>query len=398
LAQAAEALSFFPGVTASEATARRPTAGAGAAYEAVQTAAVEALEEEWPAAPSGPRVQRLSVDGAMVPLRHHEWAEGKTLAMGTVTSPVRERGEGVVHPQERSSFSRLPEAETFGRVALVETPRRGTATAKTGCAVSDGAEWSQGFVDLHRPEAVRLVAFPPALTAVAQAGQAVLGEETEAFTPWFPTPRQRLYHGDPEGGLRARRRVAATATRRRAAAAATTVRERLGDVAKRRSRLDDAWFQACGYPIGSGRVESANQLVVERRRKGGGRHWARAPVKPLVARRAMACSDRWQEAWPQIAPYGQHQARERRWQPQRARRQAKAPAPAPLPPSAPPAARTPAPAQVARPAPRRARPPRPTACPGATGPYRPPADHPWRRFRLSWQRSQHTNTATVATR
>ncbi len=371
-AQAADALAFFTGVTASEATARRTTEGAGAAYEVVQTAAVEALEAELPAAPSGPRVQLLNVDGAMVPLRHHEWAEVKTLAIGTVTSPVQERGEWVVHTEELSSFSRLTDAETFGRVALVETHRRGTETAKTVWAVSDGAEWIRGFVDLHRPDAVRILDFPHALSYVAQAGQAVFGEENEAFTPWFTTQRQRLHHGDPEEVLQALRRLAATATRRRAASAATTVQESLGYLATRRRMLDYAGFQARGYPIGSGSVESANKLVVERRLKGAGMPWARAHVNPMVALRAMACSDRWQEAWLQIAQYCQHQARAHRWQHQRARRQAKASVPAPLPQSAPPAVRTPAPAQAARPAPRRARPPRPTAYQGATGPIARP--------------------------
>jgi len=37
-AQAAEALALFPGVTVSEATVRHTTEGAGATYEAVQTA------------------------------------------------------------------------------------------------------------------------------------------------------------------------------------------------------------------------------------------------------------------------------------------------------------------------------------------------------------------------
>lgn len=46
-------------------------------------------------------------------------------------------------------------------------------------------------------------------------------------------------------------------------------------------------------------MESANKLVVERRLKGSGMHWARAHVNPMVLR-AMACSDRWPEAWPQI--------------------------------------------------------------------------------------------------
>ncbi|HEX9871087.1 MAG TPA: hypothetical protein VGC99_21320 [Candidatus Tectomicrobia bacterium] len=67
-AQAAAMLAFFTGVTVAVATMRRATEGGGAAYEAVQTAAVESIELELPPAPVGPRVQLLSVDGAMVPL------------------------------------------------------------------------------------------------------------------------------------------------------------------------------------------------------------------------------------------------------------------------------------------------------------------------------------------
>lgn len=56
----------------------------------------------------------------MVPLRHKEWAEVKTLAIGTVGEPVLEAGEWVVHTRELSYFSRLADAETIVRLALVE--------------------------------------------------------------------------------------------------------------------------------------------------------------------------------------------------------------------------------------------------------------------------------------
>lgn len=79
-----------------------------------------------------------------------------------------------------ASDEHLTDAETFGRLALVETYRRGTETAKTVCAVNDGAEWLQGFVDLHRPDAVRILDFSHAFGDIAQAGQAVYGEGTVA--------------------------------------------------------------------------------------------------------------------------------------------------------------------------------------------------------------------------
>jgi len=395
-AQAAEAWAFLSGVTVSAATVRRTTEGAGAAYEAGQTTEVAAIEPQVPAVPPGPRVQWLSVDGAMVPVRPQAWAEVKTLAIGTVGGPVRERGDWVVHTEERSYCSRLAAAETFGRLALVATHRRGTETARTVCAVSDGAEWIQGCVDFHRPDAVRILDFPHAVSDVAQAGHAVYGEGTAAFTQWFTVQRQALRHGDPGEVLQALRRLATTAKRRQAKAATPTVQESLGYLATRRGRLDYAWFDARGFPIGRGSVESANTLVVERRLKGAGMPWARAHVNPMVALRAMACSARWQEAWPQLAQQVRQQVWQGRRQRQRARRQAKTPAPVPTLSPPPPAALSMAPAGEALPAPRHAPSPQPVVPQVAPGPYRPPSDHPWRRVPLRWKNTQQTKRVAVA--
>jgi hypothetical protein len=59
-------------------------------------------------------------------------------------------------------------------------------------------------------------------------------------------------------------------------------------------------FQAAGWPIGSGSVESANQLVVQERMKGPGMHWAEANVNGMLALRNAICNDRWDEVWRQI--------------------------------------------------------------------------------------------------
>ena len=86
----------------------------------------------------------------------------------------------------------------------------------------------------------------------------------------------------------------------------------LGYLEKRRDQIRYVEFQAQGYPIGSGAVESANKLVVEARLKGLGMHWARAHVDPMLALRTVVCSDRWEEVWPQISQRLREKARERR--------------------------------------------------------------------------------------
>ena len=91
----------------------------------------------------------------MVHLVGGEWVEVKTLIMGEVS--CKKRGEACT--QQISTFSRLADAERFTHASLVETHRRGLERATAVCAVQDGAEWLQGFVDYHRADAVRILDF-----------------------------------------------------------------------------------------------------------------------------------------------------------------------------------------------------------------------------------------------
>ncbi len=184
-AEAAKLIGHFRKVVVSEATVRRATERSGAAYVEVQTTQVERLEKEMPEAPQGPTLQQMSVDGAMVPLLHKEWAEVNTLAIGTIGEPVLEGGERAVHAKEMSYFSRMTEHQSFARLATVETHRRGTERAGKVCAVVDGAEWAQKFIDLHRPDAVRILDWCHAAEYLAKAGQAALGAGTAAASEWL---------------------------------------------------------------------------------------------------------------------------------------------------------------------------------------------------------------------
>ena len=182
------------GVHVSEPTIRRCTEGHGAAYEAVQTAAVAEIEHNLPEPPSGPPQQLLSVDGAMIPLVGGEWAEVKTVVIGDSGEPVVEKGEQVVHSSNLSYFSRLTDSDTFQRLALVETQRRGVETAQQVVAVTDGALWIPGFVDYHRCDAARVLDFGHAAEYVAQIGGAGGEADGASFKTWLKDSLHTLKH------------------------------------------------------------------------------------------------------------------------------------------------------------------------------------------------------------
>lgn len=329
------------GVRLTDSTIRRQTLAAGRALVAAETKAAEWVLAEVPE-PSGEGVahQQVSVDGVMVPLVG-EWAEVKTLAIGTVVPGP----QGEPRARQLSYFSRLCDHTAFGRLATVETHRRATQRAGRVTAVADGAEWIQEFFSLQCPQATRIIDWGHASSYVHAAGRALFGDGGQAAS-WCQQHLGELRHGAPQRVINDLCRHLADLEP--ASATAETVATSLGYLARRQEQIAYACFSAQGLPIGSGIVESANKLVVQARLKGSGMRWVRGNVDAMLALRGAICSEgRWSATWSSLRRYRAQRARE---QAQTVRRARHAPPP-------------------------RFRPPRIVA-------GRPTHDHPWRRFRL----------------
>jgi hypothetical protein len=292
--KAAELLEDFMGIRVSKGMGQRYAEEAGAVYEQMQEEEVERLEKEAPKAEPGANKIQVSADGAMVPMLHGVWAEVKTLVIGEVQPAVERNGERVVHTRNLSYFSRKVSAEAFQRLALVEMHRRGVENAKEVAAIMDGAEWEQGFIDYHCPQATRILDFPHTAEHVNGIGEYLHGEHTPESRVWLSEHLHHLKHDGPDELLLELQTLQLQYPEAQAIASNLTYLE------KRKQQIQYPYFQAQGWPIGSGIVESGNKLVVEARLKGAGMHWAELHVNPMLAIRNIICSDRWKEEWPKI--------------------------------------------------------------------------------------------------
>jgi hypothetical protein len=243
-----------------------------------------------------------SADGAFVPLVRGEWAEVKLLVMGEVTTTP------AGHPETTaiSSFAQLAEAETFSQRALVETHRRGLERAEAVCAVLDGAEWLQGFVDDHRADAVRILDFAHAAEYVSQIGQAVAQAGTTLPAMWLTDQLHTLKHEGPPKVLADLRGLAVSHPTLEA------VQEALRYLEKREPQMQYPHYQASGWPIGSGSVESGHKVVMQARLKGPGMHWARHHVNPMLVLRSAEWNGRWGEARGNVTRWRAEQRLQRR--------------------------------------------------------------------------------------
>ncbi len=299
--QARELLNDLLGIQVSKATVRRATLQTGGAALAVDEQEEERLKQEVPQAAAGADKQAMSADGAMVHLVGGEWAEVKTLALGEVTRNKR----GEVCTQHLSYFSRLSDAASFEEAALVETHRRGLERASSVCAVQDGAQWLQGLADYHRADAVRILDFAHAAEYINEIGQAVQAEGGRLPARWLEGVLHRLKH---QGPTRVLKHLSWLAVR----SPSPTMQEKLTYLQKREAHMQYPAYQAAGWPIGSGSVESANKVVVEARLKGAGMRWQDQNVNPMLVLRNAVCNRRWHETWTTARAHRQALGTQRR--------------------------------------------------------------------------------------
>lgn len=283
--RAAQMLTRLVGVQLSEATIRRQTEAVGAIAESLHTQASAQPASNVPSTCDPGPASRLvfSADGAYVGLLHGVWAEVRTLVIAEVGP------HGRAH--HLSYFSRKTEAERFAEVAEVETRRRGLVQAHQVCAVTDGAEWLQGLIDLHRPDAVRILDFAHAAQRFGQIAQAHEAAKQPLPDDWVSTQCHTLKHQGPAEVLE----------RLHALPVVQDAMEHVQYLEKREALMQYPSYQADGWPIGSGIVESGNKVVMQARLKGAGMRWEDRHVNSMLALRTSVCNDRWDETWQQVS-------------------------------------------------------------------------------------------------
>ncbi len=239
----------------------------------------------------------MSSDGSMVPLVRGVWAEVKVMAIGAVERRRRKDEEQIVTTQ-LTYFARMAPAATFADQASAEVRRRGIERAKDVCAIQDGAEWIQGFVQSHRHDALRILDFAHAASYVSEIADKVRESGGHLPAKWVDGVLHRLKHEGP-----ARVLLHVTRLTRRY----PQIQEQVNYLLKRRELMDYPTYQQQGWPIGSGSVESSHKLVVQARLKGPGMHWRPEHINPMLALRLALLNDRWSESWQEQHRLRQHQ-------------------------------------------------------------------------------------------
>jgi hypothetical protein len=229
-------------------------------------------------------------------------AEGRMAAVGMIYNPVPEDRSRWARPQGRApQFQARYVAGLEGQASLAEPLRKqaaqvGMDQAQRWIALCDAGAGLEDLlrVNFGRVEAV-ILDFYHAAEHLGDLGRALYPGEEATRQEWIERWCHRLKH---EGGA-----VVLEALRTPPAEGRETVRkvhaEVLGYFENQVHRMDDPTYQAKGWAIGSGPIESACKTVLGKRMKNGGMRWGADGADEMCHLRALFASgeEQWDAYW-----------------------------------------------------------------------------------------------------
>jgi hypothetical protein len=190
----------------------------------------------------------------------------------------------------------------------VELRRRRVRQARAVCAVTGAGRLAPSFLDLHCPDALRILDFPHAAEHVSLLIQALQQGGMDLPSDLLERVLHRLKQRGPRLLMRLLERPPNQVLER------PGVHEQVGYSGKRETLMQYPTYRQQGWPIGSGMVGSTNKVVVQTRLKGAGMLGERRHLNPMHALRNAVCNERGSEAWQEVVTERQRQQQVQRQQ------------------------------------------------------------------------------------
>jgi hypothetical protein len=235
----------------------------------------------------------VGLDGGWLPSREQRGGmEGKVGVVATGVESVGKHGRHRLTP--RRYVATFGSSEQVGALAYAAAVTLGADATGEQLVLGDGAEWIKTQTSLHFPEARGILDWAHVDRALHKAIRVARPGRTHqalrhALHRAIP---DLLWHGELDAAL-----AALTALRPAPPAdPLPRLEDAIGYLRHQRAWLGNyAAWQAIGYPVGSGLVERAVALVINRRMKRQGMRWCRHNASSVVALRVRHLNADWDD-------------------------------------------------------------------------------------------------------
>ena len=289
--QAAEVLGKIVGGSVSHERVRRLTNGCGQkAVQAQNAEAEEALEEyiDPPSYRSGPRMVNVALDGGWV--RSRDNAKGMEGKVGVVHLGSEKVGKHRNALSGRRYVATFGSSDVAGRLTYAEARRHGVEYALRKSVIGDGARWISSIADEHFPDARRILDLWHLNRRIYKTVYACVPcEDASGVCRML---MDTLTRGRTDLALRQLDGLSEKYP-------ANKLSELITYLANNAEWICDYdQLRLEGYPVGSGSVEKAVDIVINRRLKcRRGMRWWRNNANRVVALRTLMLNDDWDTLW-----------------------------------------------------------------------------------------------------
>lgn len=236
-----------------------------------------------------PPVQRLVVglDGGWIPSREQEGGmEGKVGVVASGAEALGQHGRHRLYPRRYlATFTTAERVGVLSYAAAVALGAAGRHPARETVVLGDGAGWIKTQANLHFPDALGILDWAHVARALHRAIRAACPGRANRSRrrDLHRTIPDLLWHGDVDATLSALGALRPTAA---GAEPVSRLEQTINYLRTQRAWLGDyATWQEAGYPVGSGLIERAVFVVINRRMKRQGMRWCRANADAVVALR-----------------------------------------------------------------------------------------------------------------
>jgi len=240
--------------------------------------------------PKKDTVLYVMMDGAAVNTRIEDengstWRENKTvLAFSGKDMIKRKDGGHIITKKEYMSF--IGSSEDFKAYVLDVAVRAGYGMVKETVIIADGAAWIRNMCEEIFPDAVQILDLYHLKENIYSYAKHKYNHNSAEYTAWAETAIQKIEDGYVEELL------AELPDDEKLPAGVVKLKTY---VANNRDKIRYSEYRKKGYFVGSGAIESANKLIVQRRLKQAGMRWSVNGAQAVLSLRAKVESGLWDQ-------------------------------------------------------------------------------------------------------
>jgi len=230
----------------------------------------------------------IMTDGAAVNTRVKDengstWRENKTVIAFTDKDMVKRKdGSNIIIRKEYSAY--IGSAEKFKGYVLNTALNAGYGKTQNVVILGDGAAWIRNMWNEIFPEAVQILDLYHLKENIYSYAKYKFSHNDKEYVPWAEAFIDKIEKGNAEEALKL------LPEEEKTPAGVVNLRTY---ITNNIDKIDYPKYKEKGYFVGSGAIESANKVILQRRLKQSGMRWDVEGAQAVLSLRAKVESKRW---------------------------------------------------------------------------------------------------------